>query len=769
MKEVIIMKDYKNILKGVCLLIAVSCSQAFAVPTNSDYDASPPFMATSVEPNVLIVLDNSGSMCDQAYASSYDPSGFTSGQYYGYFDGSKNYKYTNNGRWEETSDAMSTGTTSNPIATGSFLNWATMRRIEVAKKLLIGGKASPRSPSAGVTVKLNGETACSSSLDFSKDYDTTGENLIYPFDGNYRFTRESDDLSVSPISAGSNTFYTYPDSNVSIPAGWTATGAASAYLAVDESSTDDDSSYIQNNNTTDPVILGYNYTQAEPGGTITVTVHVMAKQTARGQPRYIIGVLQIDSESVPYESNSSKIGTSYSLYSFTWESNPKTGAAWTWDEIKSIASSGNITGFGVKAADNYESRYPRVTQVYLDTSVTTPSGGPYNTIVDQGQTKAEGIIDTLGDEARFGLAFYNYGQNSSEGCSGGGCEDGGYVDNYVAFSTATNMITSIHNMTPSAWTPLAETLYEMVRFFRQDSPYYSNAPADYQTGLSYDSYYFSYPASSSNSDQYVPCAKSFILFLTDGESTQDTNIPASIKGYSTGYRFAGTTVGTTYSSNGTDYMIDVAYWARTNDMRPGSCTTTPTSFQQCLTGTQNVILYPVFMFGTGSTLLKDAAITGGFKDMNSNNLPDCSTTPAECYRDSDEDGTVESNGNDLPLTYYEGDDGYALEENITAAIRDILKRVGSGTSVSVISTSASGAGNIYQCYFLPSKTVDNNDITWLGHLLQLGVNENGELLDNAGNTLTFSFNESEGQTYITAGGTQYALTEWTGYKWDAGE
>jgi len=187
MKEVIIMKDYKNILKGVCFLILFVCSSAFAVPTNSDYDASPPFMATSVEPNVLIVLDNSGSMCDQAYASSYDPSGFTNGLYYGYFDGSKNYQYTNNGRWEETSDAMTTGTSSNPIATGSFLNWATMRRVEVAKKLLIGGKASPRSPSAGITVKLNGESACSSSWDFSKDYDTTGENLIYPFNGNYRF------------------------------------------------------------------------------------------------------------------------------------------------------------------------------------------------------------------------------------------------------------------------------------------------------------------------------------------------------------------------------------------------------------------------------------------------------------------------------------------------------------------------------------------------------------------------------------------------------
>ena len=594
------------------------------------------------------------------------------------------------------------------------------------------------------------------------------------FDGNYRFARSSDDLSVSPIG-GVSTFYTYPNSNISVPAGWTVFPVATnAWADVDEAASDSDATYIQNNNTTSPVILGYNPADVDPpgedpSGTITVTVKVRAKRSASGSTRNIAGVIRIDG--VDYESNTSSIGTSYSLYSFAWTTNPKTGAAWTWNEIKGIAGSGNLQSFGVKAAANYTSApYPRVTQVYLDVSVTIPSGGPYNTIVDQGMVKAEGIIDTLGDEARFGLAYYNNGSGLESGYSNGRY-DGGKVDNYIAFSTATNMITSIQNMTPSTWTPLAETLYEMVGYFRQDSPYYTgNAPADYQTGLNYDPYYFDYPSSSSDSDQTVPCAKSFILFLTDGESTQDTNIPASIKGYSTGYRFAGTTVGTTYGSNGRDYMIDVAFWARTNDMRSGSCTTTPTSFQQCLPGTQNVVLYPVFMFGTGSTLLKDAAITGGFKDLNANNVPDCTTTPEECYRDSSGNGTVESDGSDLPLTYFEGDDGYALETNITNAIRDILKRVASGTSVSVISTSASGAGNIYQCYFLPVKTVDNNDITWLGHLLQLGVNEKGELLDNVGNEITFSFDENEGQTYINVtGGSSYSLTEWTGYKWDTGE
>ena len=45
----------------------------------NDYCVIPPFLSQSIPPNVLIVLDNSGSMCDQAYAGSYDPSQFDNG------------------------------------------------------------------------------------------------------------------------------------------------------------------------------------------------------------------------------------------------------------------------------------------------------------------------------------------------------------------------------------------------------------------------------------------------------------------------------------------------------------------------------------------------------------------------------------------------------------------------------------------------------------------------------------------------------------------
>ena len=42
-----------------------------AEPNMADYTSYPVFMATTVEPNILIMLDNSGSMNDQAYTDEY--------------------------------------------------------------------------------------------------------------------------------------------------------------------------------------------------------------------------------------------------------------------------------------------------------------------------------------------------------------------------------------------------------------------------------------------------------------------------------------------------------------------------------------------------------------------------------------------------------------------------------------------------------------------------------------------------------------------------
>ncbi len=144
-------KIYQNTVVYISLLVltAFISGQSFAAANSSDYTAAPPFVATSVgKPNVVIALDISGSMKAVAYrdvtagnwsANSTVHDDFSpDGTYFGYFESDKKYTYdTNNaklffvennrGEWD-----------------GNFLNWLVMRRMDVARKVLVGGKVRDR-------------------------------------------------------------------------------------------------------------------------------------------------------------------------------------------------------------------------------------------------------------------------------------------------------------------------------------------------------------------------------------------------------------------------------------------------------------------------------------------------------------------------------------------------------------------------------------------------------------------------------------------------
>ncbi len=483
---------------------------------------------------------------------------------------------------------------------------------------------------------------------------------------------------------------------------------------------DGDTTYIENKNTNTslysaPVVLGYDHAFIPPAGTISnVTVKVVAKKfgTSTNNSRNITGVLRIKGPmvDVDYPSTNSNITKNYVEYSFGFNTNPS-GGAWDWSQLTGSAT-GSLSGFGVKASTVPTStNYYRVTSIYLVVTITNPKG-TYQIIIDQGSTPAAGVLDAMASDVRFGLTYYNTD------------DEGGVIDKYIGYNQVPNIVQSISDKDPSGYTPLSETLFEVTRYMQQDNPYYAHTPADFVPNLTNDPFYY-----AGTINMYVPCTNSYVIFLTDGESTMDQNMPGitgtsacsppytatgggsfhikgcsgsgGLKDVTNQIRYAGTKIGSTYASSGTDYLIDVAYWARSQDLRPGTETDVPTVWRRSLPGTQEVYLYPVFLFGSGSTLLKDAAIYGGFNDLNKNGKPDCITAPAECYRDSNNDGVVKSDGSDDPITYFEGDDGYKLEASITAALNDILRRSASGTAASVLASGEGSGANLLQSIFYP--------------------------------------------------------------------
>jgi len=128
--------------------------------------AEPPFLSYGVDPNVLLMIDNSASMYDLAYTDTAETAGYckddsfaSATSYQGYFDSSTWYKYDFvDGRFEAQSDnsacaglehsnsdvclTLNTVTPSSTVflAKGNFLNWAATSKFDIQKSILTGGK-----------------------------------------------------------------------------------------------------------------------------------------------------------------------------------------------------------------------------------------------------------------------------------------------------------------------------------------------------------------------------------------------------------------------------------------------------------------------------------------------------------------------------------------------------------------------------------------------------------------------------------------------------
>ncbi|TAJ23409.1 MAG: hypothetical protein EPO64_11275 [Nitrospirae bacterium] len=395
----------------------------------------------------------------------------------------------------------------------------------------------------------------------------------------------------------------------------------------------------------------------------------------------------------------------------------------------------------------------------VSSSSTQPSGN--STCPSQWQIQANvpvnptGIIQQVGSKARFGLMEFNSGANNTT------TTDGGVVLNNVG-GTVTSMVTAIENTTPSAWTPLAESLYEATRYFAQVPPAFAGSDYTYNV-TNQDPYYFLKPGWTDTS-QYVNCCKSFVLIFTDGQPTQDKDIPASLQDYAhtaanhgtsdhcagasgcTGTLSSHSNTSSTFHNsltdhhdncsayfggatsdscvaNGSHYLDDVAYFAHITDLRQATVPVLGTG--QDLPGMQNLTVYAFFAFGTGGNLLKDAAKVGGFTDLNGNNLPDLQQ---EWDQVNNQTGARGSDG--IPDNYFEATDASKLQERLMAAITSILQRSASGTSVSVLATSSTGDGSLYQAYFFPLQYEGLNSVAWTGYTQGLFIDEFGNVRED---------------------------------------
>lgn len=193
------------------------------------------------------------------------------------------------------------------------------------------------------------------------------------------------------------------------------------------------------------------------------------------------------------------------------------------------------------------------------------------------------IIDDFWEDVRMGVFNFNHSDGGRLKSS---------IKNLAIGNNKSDLKSIISGTLGNTWTPLAETMAEIWRYYQGHSSFYPNNPGTFQSPC----------------DLY--CRKNFVIIMTDGEPTQDTmyyNGTDPLRGDHDG---DGNDPGTLYGNNGTDYLDDMAYYMYMNDARTD------------LDETQNVETYTIG-FTTGplaNNLLQNTASNGNGSFHSANNV-----------------------------------------------------------------------------------------------------------------------------------------------------
>jgi type IV pilus assembly protein PilY1 len=325
--------------------------------------------------------------------------------------------------------------------------------------------------------------------------------------------------------------------------------------------------------------------------------------------------------------------------------------------------------------------------------------------------------------------------------------------------------TNIRNEPTLANAPLAESLYEALCYYRKSTgPCYDNGNGVWSTGYNSTTGVAGDPLYIASTGAISPCCRNFVLMISPGQGIADGNAPA-LATRPFGDLFSGTNRGVDYTlapesmtasaaAAAGDRLDDVAYYGHTNDLRA--------------TGGTRVTFYSVNAMGgkTGAKILASAAKYGGFDDRDKNNTSNFAPTAAQYAADvNSTTGNHLGNINPctyptgsnlqpstpgpyysykewdskepydcIPDSYFDASDGGDIEKEVNKAIADILKRAASGTSLSVLASSTTGDGSIYQAYFFPEEfdTIGDaaNQVRWTGYIQGLWVDSYGNMRED---------------------------------------
>jgi len=328
-------------------------------------------------------------------------------------------------------------------------------------------------------------------------------------------------------------------------------------------------------------------------------------------------------------------------------------------------------------------------------------------------------LKNLSPKPLIGAMFYN----------GTGVVRTVYIGDFTASSSYDgvnpykNVLTAINDESPTGATPTAPALWDAYNYLAQQTAQYGGPQP--QTGAGNE---WKNPMNrcfdadndgncQGNEFELVPCAKNFLLLMTDGQwNTGGLPVQTRCK------------IDSDVEAESPDPAVP-AYW-----LHKKGFTNQPTALQ---TYVESIYTVGLWLGGTGEQALKNIAMYGSFDRLQAwpggtSGYPEGTCSPvddccslANCGKGSSctalpaSSSTWDKDSDGLPDTFFKADDAIQIKEKIIDIILDILRHVSSGSAVSILASGEGSGANLLQAVYFPRKSFGATEIDWIGKIHNL--------------------------------------------------
>ncbi len=370
---------------------------------------------------------------------------------------------------------------------------------------------------------------------------------------------------------------------------------------------------------------------------------------------------------------------------------------------------GTVCNNNIEISDN-GSKGGCILRTYLGEEVAVPWNRVWSGLAFQ--------FEALNTKPRMGVMFF----------SGSGVRSKKvYIGDFTAPNDTSptypymNFITYLNSEEPEGATPTAPSLWDAYNYFAQNQPEYGGFTPQSGSGDKWRNPMYVCENGGGTNCEYVPCAKNFIILMSDGQWNVG-GPPNRVNG--------ACSINVGFENHSADPVVP-AYWLHEK------------GFINSKTGAKSRVdsIYTIGLFlgGTGERAMKNIALYGSFDlghgkwpdDLNNYPFETCGPIDDCCDWDDCGMGSAcapmppsspdwDKNGDGIPDTFENASTATKIKNAIKKAVLEILKKASSGTAASVVSASEKSGANVLQALFWPKRYFDNNtSANWIGTLYAL--------------------------------------------------